>query len=93
MSVYKFLLLQFIAHLLSDFIFQNEKWATLKNQIGFKSKNLKWHILITFLFSLCLSFQLNFIFYSLAIASSHWLIDGFKIKLKPCKELDKYIFF
>lgn len=87
------LTLQFIAHILTDYTFQNDKKAADKNEKGFKSKFLKWHILIMFLTSWLLSFQLNFIFASLFIAISHWIIDGFKPKLNKNKFLGKYAFF
>jgi hypothetical protein len=71
-------MLQFIAHLLTDFTFQPDKKSEDKNNLGFKSKFLKWHILITFVLSWLLSFQPNFIYASFAIAITHWLVDGAK---------------
>ncbi|MCF6350771.1 MAG: DUF3307 domain-containing protein [Flavobacteriaceae bacterium] len=87
------LIVQFIAHILTDYTFQNEKNAKDKNEKGFKSKFLKWHILTLFLTSWLLSFQLKFIFASLLIAITHWVIDGFKPKLNQNKLLGKYAFF
>ncbi len=83
------LLLQILAHFLADYTFQNDKNASDKNKKGFKSKFLKWHILIVFMLSWLLSFQLKFVFASLIIAFIHWLIDGFKPKLNK----GKYSFF
>jgi hypothetical protein len=40
------LILQIIAHLLADFTFQSHEMAKDKLESGFKSKTLKWHILI-----------------------------------------------
>ncbi len=93
MTLIQLLIFQFIAHILTDYTFQNDKKATDKNKNGFKSKFLKWHILIMFLTSWLLSFQLKFIFASLLIAITHWLIDGFKPKLNSYKYLGKYSFY
>jgi hypothetical protein len=83
------LLLQLLAHFLADYTFQNDKKAMCKNQKGFKSTYLKWHILIVFITSWILSFQLKFVVASLLIAITHWLIDGLKPKLNK----GKYSFF
>ncbi|PID91217.1 MAG: hypothetical protein CSA96_09440 [Bacteroidetes bacterium] len=92
MSPKDLLLLQFIAHLLSDFVFQPEKRAREKNKGGFKSGYIKTHILLTFLFSWLLSFQWLFVIASLSIALSHWLIDGFKPRLNAHRTLARYTF-
>jgi hypothetical protein len=83
------LLLQLLAHFLADYTFQNDKKAMDKNKKGFKSTYLKWHILIVFIISWGLSFQLKFVVASLLIAITHWLIDGLKPKLNK----GKYNFF
>lgn len=93
MNVEQLLLLQFLAHILTDFTFQSAKNAKDKNERGFKSKFLKWHILIMFLTSWVLSLQPQFIFASLVIALTHWVIDGFKPKLNNSKWLGHYAFF
>ncbi len=93
MDISQLLLLQFIAHLLADYTFQTDKKAIDKNKKGFKSKFLKWHILLVFLLSWLLSFQLKFVFASLLIALTHWVIDGFKPKLNKSKVVGKYTFF
>ncbi|OQX76647.1 MAG: hypothetical protein B6D61_08460 [Bacteroidetes bacterium 4484_249] len=87
------LILQIVAHLFSDFIFQYDLKAKEKDYLGFKSKFLKWHVLITFGFSWLFSFQLSFIFGALVIALSHWLIDGIKTHLNTNIKLNKYVFF
>ena len=86
------LILQFMAHLLSDFTFQSDKKAKEKNTLGFKSKFLKWHILIVFGLSWLFSFQLSFIYGAIAIALIHWIIDGAKKYIKNNK-FKKYAFF
>lgn len=86
---YSLLILQFIAHALSDYFFQSDANAKEKNENGFKSKFIREHILITFICSWILSFDINFIFCSLGITITHLLIDGLKKKLNN----GKYSFF
>jgi len=93
MSLLHLLILQFSAHLIADYTLQTDKKAKNKNKKGFKSKFLKWHVLIVFLSSFLLSFQLKFVVASLFIALTHWIIDGFKPKLNNSKYLGKYAFF
>lgn len=93
MDITHLLVLQFIAHVLTDFSFQPDKKAKEKNNIGFKSKFLKWHIIITFGLSWIFSFQLNFIYSALAIAFSHWVVDGAKKHINNHTKLGKYAFF
>jgi hypothetical protein len=56
MSITNLLILQFIAHILTDFTFQNDKLAKDKNEHGAKSKFFKWHIAIVFVLSWVKSF-------------------------------------
>jgi len=93
MTFIQLIVLQFIAHLLGDYIFQPDKKAEDKNNLGFKSKFLKWHILIIFGISWLLSFQLNFICAAVVIALSHWLVDSIKKHIINHKKLSKYAFF
>lgn len=72
------LILQFIAHVLSDYIFQTDASAKEKNKNGFKSKFIFKHTIITFISSLVLSFDFNFTLCALGIAISHFFIDGLK---------------
>lgn len=81
MEIYQILILQLIAHLSSDFIFQSDLWSRHKRRYGFLSKTLYWHAFLVFMFSYVLSFQWDFIPFSITIALTHLLIDGYKIKL------------
>lgn len=92
MELYKLIALQTIAHLLADYTFQSKKIATSKDKKGFKSKYLKWHILIVFVCHTILAFDFKFIPYSIGIALIHWLIDGCKPLLLKSK-LRKGAFF
>lgn len=93
MSIIDLLILQILAHLLSDYTFQSDKWAQDKIGKGFKSKYQKWHSLITLIISWVLSFQWLFIFASGSIAISHWIIDGYKKDLSNYKKIEKFTFF
>ena len=93
MDISLFLILQLIAHLLTDFVFQNNRLATDKNTKGFKSSFLIWHGLIAILLSWLLSFQLNFIIGALLIGISHYIIDGCKPFLNNHKSLGRYAFY
>ncbi len=93
MELSQLLIWQLLAHILADFILQGEDKAMHKNKWGFKSKHLKWHILVVFLLSWVFSFQLKFFFASLFIALMHWLFDGIKPKLHKIKRIRRYLFF
>jgi hypothetical protein len=82
-----------MAHLLTDYTFQPAMKAKEKNEYGFRSKFLKWHVFMAFIFSWILSFQYLFIIGALVIALSHWLIDGFKIYLNRSNRYGKYAYF
>lgn len=89
MTIYDLFLLQIIAHLLADFTFQSKEWVDGKRKNGFRSMQLYLHVLVVFLISVLLADQWNFILFSLVIAASHLVIDGFKNSLED----RKYTFF
>ncbi|WP_273566938.1 DUF3307 domain-containing protein [Maribacter halichondriae] len=93
MDSYQLVLLQFLAHLLTDYTFQTDKSAASKNKKGFRSKYLKWHVLIMFVTSWVLSFQPTFVLGALTIAGTHWVIDGIKPQLNQNKYLGRHAFF
>jgi len=93
MDLSQLIVLQFIAYLLTEFNFRPDKKSEEKTNLGFKSKFLKWHILIAFILSWSLSFQLNFIFPAIAIAFTYWLTDGLKKYISNHDNLNKYAFF
>lgn len=92
MELYKLIALQTIAHLLADYTLQSNKTAQSKDKKGFRSKHLKWHILIVFACHTLLSFDFKFIPYSIGIALIHWGIDGCKPLLLKSK-LNRGAFF
>ncbi|HIB48531.1 MAG TPA: DUF3307 domain-containing protein [Flavobacteriaceae bacterium] len=89
----QFLLLQFLAHVLADYFFQTSAMAYQKNKLGFKSRLLPLHILIVFVCSWLLSFQIEFFVGAGIIAILHYIIDGFKAKVTAHKSFWKYAFF
>lgn len=85
----RFLLLQLIAHTISDFYLQTSKSCADKAKNGFKSLKLYIHALITFVCAWLLSFSFNFWWMALIIAATHLLVDAMKSYASKCK----FIFF
>ena len=83
----RFLLLQIIAHTISDFYLQNDKSCADKAQNGFKSPKLYIHVFITFVCAWLLSFSFNFWWAALIIAASHLLVDALKCYASKCKQI------
>jgi energy-coupling factor transporter transmembrane protein EcfT len=81
----KLLILQVIAHVMSDYFFQTDASSKEKNENGFKSKFLLKHALITFICAWVLSFDINFFFCALAISILHYIIDGLKKSLNTSR--------
>ena len=81
----RFLLLQIIAHIISDFYLQTNKSCADKAKNGFKSPKLYIHALITFVCSWLLSFSFSFWWVALIIAASHLLVDAMKCYASKCK--------
>jgi len=86
------LILQMIAHLLADFIFQPEKWCKEKEENIFSQKFFL-HFAIVLFCSFALSFSLSFWWAALAISISHLLIDFLKSCLIKGNLLKKHLFF
>lgn len=83
------MILQLIAHFLTDFYGQNEKTCQMKGHDGFRSKYMYAHAFITFLIAWLLSFSIEFVWFAMIIGVSHLMIDGVKYVLKKWK----YVFF
>ncbi len=80
----KLLILQFLAHLVSDFYLQTEKSCKSKADNAFKSRHLYIHALITFGCAWLFSLSFHFLWAALLIAVLHLVIDGLK---SVCKNL------
>ena len=81
----RILLLQLIAHTISDFYLQNDRLCEDKAKNGFKSPKLYIHALITFVCAWILSFSFNFWWVALIIAATHLLVDATKFYASNCK--------
>ena len=93
MQISQLLLLQLIAHFLSDFIFQSDKIAQGKIKYVYKGSALYWHVLIGVIFSFILSMQWQFWYMSIFIGVIHFIIDTLKSVLSNKKIGVKYLFY
>ena len=82
--IYKLLILQLLAHLVSDFYLQTEKSCKNKADNAFKSRHLYIHVLITFACAWLFSMSLGYWWAALFIGVLHLVIDGLK---SICKDL------
>jgi len=92
------IILQLIAHILSDYFLQNDLWVRHRGRYRFRSQFLYRHTLIVFFMSWLFSMQWGFFICSLLIALSHFVFDGLKssiakIKIGRNKTLDHLYFF
>jgi len=83
------LILQLIAHLITDFFCQNDEMCKQKKERGFLTWYLYVHALLTFLIAWLFAYSLNFVAYALVIGVTHLLVDVIKSYLKKWK----YVFF
>jgi len=91
--LYKFILLQFIAHLLGDFVFQPHSW-TIKKKRKVITWYHFWHALVIFLFSYLLSFDYGFFKSAILLTLIHFITDILKsyFQLKFRKKESFYFF-
>ena len=80
MIVIQLIILQFIAHLLSDFILQPQSWCDKKDKKVF-SPYLLYHGAIVLITSYVLSFDFGFWKAAILLTVIHFMIDGVKIYL------------
>ena len=80
----KLLILQLLAHLVSDFYLQTENSCKSKADNAFKSRHLYIHALITFACAWLFSLSVGYWWAALLIAVLHLVIDGLK---SVCKNL------
>ncbi len=79
--IYQFLTLQFIAHLLSDFVFQPHTWS-LKKKRKIVTWHHLWHSLVVFFFSYLMSFDYHYLKFALILVFIHFCIDVLKSALQ-----------
>jgi hypothetical protein len=91
--LYKFILLQFIAHLLGDFIFQPHIWTIKKRDKVLTWYHL-WHALVVFFFSYLLSFDYGFFKSAFLLTLIHFATDVLKsyFQLKYSRKESFYFF-
>lgn len=75
------ILLQFIAHLFADFIFQPQSWSTGKSK-NILTLNHVYHGIVVFVFAYFLSFDFGFWWSALLITIVHFLTDILKSHLE-----------
>lgn len=80
----RLLILQLLAHIVSDFYLQTEESCKDKANNAFKSKHLYIHALITFVCAWLFSLNVGYWWAALIIAVLHLIIDGLK---SVCKKL------
>ena len=80
--IVKLLILQLLAHLVSDFYLQTEKSCKSKADNAFKSRHLYIHALITFACAWLFSLNVGYWWAALLIAGLHLVIDGLKSVFK-----------
>lgn len=83
--IVKLLILQLLAHLVSDFYLQTETSCKSKADNAFKSRHLYIHALITFACAWLLSMSWGYWWAALMIAILHLIIDGLKSVCKNIK--------
>lgn len=72
-----------IAHLLTDFFLQPDKWVNQKKDQTLKSKYLYYHIIITGLMAWLFLFDWTLWYVALFVAVTHFVIDLIKITFCP----------
>jgi hypothetical protein len=70
----KLILLQFSAHLLADFVFQDQRMSDIKKNKVFSVTHL-WHFFIVWGCAYFLSLDFNFLWFAFFIAILHLLVD------------------
>lgn len=88
-----FFLKLLLAHLIGDFLLQPVKWVLHKEAHKIKSKYLYFHILLHFVVTMVLLWDLSYWGISLIIALSHYLIDLAKLYANPLFKLKAIPFF
>jgi hypothetical protein len=80
--IVKLLILQLLAHLVSDFYLQTETSCKSKADNAFKSRHLYFHALITFACAWLFSLNVGYWWAALLVAVLHLMIDGLKSVFK-----------
>lgn len=93
--IYQFIILQFSAHILADFIFQPHRWSSKKSMKPFTIYHV-YHSLVVFACSYILSFDPEFWIFALLLTIIHFFTDALKSHLQirsNLNETNKNYFF
>lgn len=82
-----------LAHLIGDFIVQPTSWVIAKETHKIKSKYLYLHVLLHFLVTMVLLWDLKYWKIALLIMISHYIIDVLKLYLTPIVKNKSIPFF
>lgn len=82
-----------LAHLIGDFLLQPTRWVVHKETNKFKSKYLYTHILLHFVITMLLLWDLDYWKLALFITGSHYFIDLAKLYTTPFFKLKSIPFF
>lgn len=91
MIVIQLIILQFIAHLLSDFILQPQNWCDKKDKKIF-TPYLFYHGAIVLITSYILSFDFGFWKAAILLTLIHFIIDGVKSYIIPKAKIESLFF-
>lgn len=80
MVIIQLIILQFIAHLLADFLFQPQSWCDNKEKKSFSLFHY-YHSIIVFICSYIVSFDIGFWKAAIIITIIHFIIDTIKSRL------------
>lgn len=75
--IYQLILLQFLAHLLGDYIFQSQRWSNGKTR-GTVTKFHIFHVLVVFACSWVLSFDPDYLVAAIVLTIIHFFTDVWK---------------
>ena len=82
-----------LVHLIGDFLLQPTRWVVHKEANKIKSKYLYLHILLHFVLTMILLWDINYWKLALIIAISHYAIDLGKLYATPLFQLKSITFF
>ena len=82
-----------LAHLIGDFLLQPIRWVVHKEANKVKSKYLYLHVILHFLLTMILTWDLQYWKWALIIAVSHYCIDLAKLYATPLFKLKSITFF
>lgn len=83
----------FLAHLVGDFLLQSNRWVIHKEANRVRSKYVYFHILIHFVLTMLLLWDLSYWKLALIIAVSHYFIDMAKLYANPLFKQKSILFF